>query len=455
MRKLSEEIIKLGKSLKIEPQENGERITQTRKYKLITPLFGGGVSPRENDVSKLIRETSIRGQLRFWWRAMRGNGDLRKMKESEDASFGSADQNIGQSKILLSVKVNENHKIDNEGNSEQIFETKTRTVKTRDKDWSKLAYAAFPLQPDEGKQFYVRDDIEFTLSLSFPKSESAGIEDMLWAWETFGGIGGRIRRGFGAIQLLQINDEIEQEQTIERKKDEILEKFQRVRLINRSKFNVDIPHIGTKSSLAFQSARSVTQVWENSIESLKKFRQVRDKAFVGNRPHFSRNKWSEPDEIRRIFSRRYKHKKLKHQPIRSLGKFPRSEFGLPINFHFQQDEGIEKDFILQGAKSKKIERLSSPLIMRPIKCNNGAISIALILDAPRIPDDGLEIHYGKEFSEKVNSDKLTAIEAQELTSKGLTPLNYKTDVLQAFLDFFAKDEVDNRDRNDQKNNWRR
>src|SRR5579862_2869390 len=40
--------------------------------KVVTPLFGGGVDPGENDPHTLIRGTAIRGHLRFWWRATRG-----------------------------------------------------------------------------------------------------------------------------------------------------------------------------------------------------------------------------------------------------------------------------------------------------------------------------------------------------------------------------------------------
>jgi CRISPR type III-B/RAMP module RAMP protein Cmr1 len=35
-------------------------------------MFGGGVVAREVDETHPIRETSIRGQLQFWWRATAG-----------------------------------------------------------------------------------------------------------------------------------------------------------------------------------------------------------------------------------------------------------------------------------------------------------------------------------------------------------------------------------------------
>ena len=51
-----------------------DMITQTRSYKLITPLFGGGVEAGKNDENIPVNGKCIRGQLRFWWRATREIG---------------------------------------------------------------------------------------------------------------------------------------------------------------------------------------------------------------------------------------------------------------------------------------------------------------------------------------------------------------------------------------------
>ena len=72
-----------------------EVIVQTRQYRLVTPLFGGGATAGANDPDYLIRGTEIRGQLRFWWRAIRGGqpafqGSLIKMKAREDEIWGAA-----------------------------------------------------------------------------------------------------------------------------------------------------------------------------------------------------------------------------------------------------------------------------------------------------------------------------------------------------------------------------
>ncbi len=44
----------------------------TLHLRLITPLFGGGYETREVDPDCIIRPATIRGHLRFWWRALYG-----------------------------------------------------------------------------------------------------------------------------------------------------------------------------------------------------------------------------------------------------------------------------------------------------------------------------------------------------------------------------------------------
>ena len=41
---------------------------------LVTPMYGGGVKPGEVDREMPIRQTAVRGQLRFWWRLLYGGG---------------------------------------------------------------------------------------------------------------------------------------------------------------------------------------------------------------------------------------------------------------------------------------------------------------------------------------------------------------------------------------------
>src|SRR6266480_7976607 len=78
----------------VTPQKHDDIITQVREYKLITPLFGGGVEKSEADPVTIIRGTEIRGQLRFWWRACRAGNytNVKDLKEAEDKIWGAANK---------------------------------------------------------------------------------------------------------------------------------------------------------------------------------------------------------------------------------------------------------------------------------------------------------------------------------------------------------------------------
>ena len=202
------------------PSSKSESLT--RSYDVITPLFGGGAEASKNDVDFLIRPSSIIGQLRFWWRATRGgefNGNLQAMKDKEDEIWGSAlkrDEhgNIikGPSEVRIRVIVT------NPGEAKKpwkIVLNKDKKTVPRAEDIAH-GYSSFPLQPtkDDLKEASkmrsedrptlienLRVGIQFDLILEYPKRFSEDIEATLWAWEMFGGVGARTRRGFGSIQI--------------------------------------------------------------------------------------------------------------------------------------------------------------------------------------------------------------------------------------------------------------
>ena len=68
-------------------------------YRVVTPMFCGGAEP---ETHAELRLSSFKGVLRFWWRALawsRLGGDLGRIKQHEDALFGSADG--GQSSVSM------------------------------------------------------------------------------------------------------------------------------------------------------------------------------------------------------------------------------------------------------------------------------------------------------------------------------------------------------------------
>lgn len=399
-------------------------IKQEREYQLITPLFGGGATPKEADPVTIIRATEIRGHLRFWWRACRSGQfiDVAAMKEVEDAIWGAAykkgDEPIPQERtVQITVEVL------NVGTPIKPFRIeKDKKGRNQAKPNAGVPpYAAFPLLPDQIElkkpqaQIHIQDVLEnasFRLTLSFPQDNQKDIEAALWAWETFGGLGARTRRGFGALHLLKIDGaDYDDLPSINEIKGWLEEKMSVH--VKPGAAPVGTPHLGQNIQLAFTGpTRESKEAWRILIKRLSEFRQTpygRDGSSL----------WPEAEAIREITKNGH-----------SARKFPRAAFGLPIIFHFI--EGDPVDTTLQGAEQEH-DRLASPLILRPLKCKDGqivkAVGVALVLDTSRTPPQGLLL------SEKGNEDHPhrvnSALTPTEATA--LPMLKGETDVLKAFL----------------------
>lgn len=401
----------------VTPKRDDTIITQVREYELITPLFGGGVTPNEADPVTPIRGTEIRGHLRFWWRACRGgkvefNGDLAKMKKAEGELWGTAAKKSDQTK---------KEEVKSKQEKDQTVQISVNMASASKAELNSLPpYAAFPLQPlsRESKEKAVRSNVSFQLTISFPADQQKEVEAALWAWETFGGIGARTRRGFGALHLLKVNGATNQDlfpSNVQEAKKWVQQQLGEY--VTESTWPENIPHLSRKAPLKITYPSTNGQVvWEYLIRRLSGFRQ----APVG-RTKGSSN-WPEPKNIRRIMGQ--KTNLVPQHPQ----KFPRAAFGLPIVFHFK--DGDIEDTTLQGAEDG-YDRLASPLILRPIVCKDGkAIGLALLLEGPRIPPGGIVL---VESETKKRHKVETTLKLDEAAK--ITPLSGQTDVLQAFLDY--------------------
>lgn len=405
-------------------------ITQQRSYKLITPLFGGGVEPQQPDPITVVRATSIRGQLRFWWRATRGGAyaTIKELKDAEDKLWGAAssDGSGGPSKVEVSI-----HPLDDkhQGTPFRATNLKGQPVPIG-KPESVHSYVAFPLR--DKPELPVLTDIQFTLMIAFPTDYALDIEATLWAWESFGGIGARTRRGFGAIQLLKITiDHVEQHVPLRTTQETItwldhcLNSY-----VVEGIWPPNVPHLRRQYSpewLRLITASPLEKplvAWRQLFDALKSFRQNRN-------GRYGRSRWPEPETIRYLARQRLR----KHQPVQFVEKFPRAAFGLPIVFEFKDrdkrwpdnPDADPKTLILQGMVS---DRFASPLIIRPLAINeHQAIGVALILEGTRVPLEKLQLKGIAKGKDQVRGD----ITPKEVVS--IPTLNGKTDVLRAFLDY--------------------
>lgn len=414
----------------VEPVQRENVITQVREYQLITPLFGGGVTPGECDPVTVIRGTEIRGQLRFWWRATRGGQftNIAALKQAEDKIWGAPSRKEEQGKkeeqgVPYEETVQITVEITNSGTAVEPFDKDKQKQRGSAQKPQIPAYAAFPLQPnqDELKQpkpslKAVQANVFFTLTITFPANRKEDIEAALWAWETFGGIGARTRRGFGALHLLKINGQTNVDLPNANKPEEwIQEKL--IQFADGGKPPTGTPHLSKRTQFkTTRASNDAIGAWNQLITRLQKFRQAR----YGSQ--YGRSMWPEADTIR-YFTRASHTGRV---PNPTVNKFPRAAFGLPIIFHFK-DRGDPEDTSLEGA-TKDFERLASPLILRPLRCkNNRFIGLALLLEGPRTPPGGIQL--AKDGHTYPASATLTRAEANQIPV-----LNGQTDVLQAFME---------------------
>ena len=421
----------------IQPKQ--DRVHQVRTYKLITPLFGGGAEPQKPDEVTVIRASEIRGLLRFWWRATRGGqfGSLDELRCAEEAIWGSAagEGKAGPSPVALAVEVTKRGR--------RLSGVKIRTRRGEDKvaighPRSPYSYVAFPLREERQGRRVTRPagsvwkDIEFKLHITLDQQrvQNRGeldlreeVEAALWAWETFGGVGARTRRGFGALQLIAVDDTPIGEQPareIERTVRRQLGEY-----VKGNRWPPGISHLHPDMPLVVTSRYSdADKAWKALFGALKRFRQARYPDAQG-RP-YGRSKWPEPDAIRRLTGTHSPGHEPQH-PVDA--KYPRGRFGLPIIFQFKQNDqetGDPPPTVLEGAQS---ERFASRLILRPYACQDGAVGIACALQGPLDPPGGyvLKEQSSSQILAQANVD-LTSKEAQQID-----PLGGELDVLKAFL----------------------
>ncbi len=422
-----------------EIQPKQDRVRQVRRYKLITPLFGGGAEPQQPDEVTVVRASEIRGLLRFWWRATRGGqfGSLDEMRRAEEAIWGSAaaEGKPGPSEVWLEVRDFKKGQLDVP--FEVVHSKREKAVVNPRKGSVVPAYAAFPLQPKREEAYVGMElpgvylDVEFTLHITFPEKRRQDVEAALWAWETFGGVGARTRRGFGALQLVELIENDQNKMPNAPKTPQQVKEWIRQTLreyVVKGNWPEHIPHLS--QDLRFECTkpqRDALAAWQTLIGKLQQFRQQRHKKY-------GLSLWPEANVIRKRMGQKPKWPPNISSPS-LVERFPRARFGLPIIFHMPHDKRLRsKDFTLMGSpepdSDKPIDRLASPLILRPLVCGSQAVGLAVVLEAPQEPPYGLEVEGLPSGQKKVRTD-LTEDDANTEPLKRV--LNGEPDVTEAFL----------------------
>ena len=201
-------------------------IRMEAEYELITPAFLGGADNQAGQPE--LRVPSIKGALRFWWRALRWREGLgvAALRDQEAALFGSADSKKGRSRVSLALVTTATAGSlprRQRGENVSVFFGATPS---RDKGAPRrvglgatyLGYGVIDAKGGKLERGCLDVPLRFRLQLLFDPRPDADSKDVatlveqitcaLKALGTLGGLGARSRRGFGSVALrsLRIGD---------------------------------------------------------------------------------------------------------------------------------------------------------------------------------------------------------------------------------------------------------
>lgn len=368
--------------------------TLTATYKIVTPMFIGGADQSPVDG---IRPPSVKGALRFWWRALNWGRFWEEAKEegsrevialqalhAEEARlFGSTAEGKkgGQGCFLLSVKQQNLKSVQ----KETVHKPFCEYAAARYLGYGVMeAFASRPRNVKAGQLIRgcLTENQMFKVQLIFKKNIDESIQEALIALGLLGGLGSRSRHGLGCLSLEKLEGNIGEEW---KKPDTKKEYHHKIQELLKGKLSArDCPPYTCFS----QSSRVEHLFTENTYyEALNNF---------GSSILMYRS-WGKNGKVLNQVSE--KNFKGDHDWSKDISSIPngfhpqRVVFGLPHNYG-------NKSVI-----SVNYERRNSPLLLHIHQINNDCfIAIGLFMPALFLPDGekikagGKEVENNADFS---------------------------------------------------------
>lgn len=189
--------------------------TMEATFQIVTPMFIGGADQKKADDG--IRPPSVKGALRFWWRALNW-GRFRSQSSCDEAAlallhaeesrlFGAAasDNGGGQGCFLLTVQ----HDGLTQTASDEIHQRFARKDAARYLGYGLMvAFKLLKKQLEAGQLIRpcINEKQIFTAKLVFRGLVEPSIRNALIGLGMLGGLGSRSRHGLGSIALLKIRE---------------------------------------------------------------------------------------------------------------------------------------------------------------------------------------------------------------------------------------------------------
>ena len=161
----------------------------TATYRVVTPMFLSGADQNAAE----LRLPSFKGALRFWWRALAKERDVRTLRDAEDCLFGST--RTGASRVRM--------RLVDLSTADGVQNKFSRNA------WQ--SYIGYGLidKPGQAQRHFIKPGSTFAVRLDgFRVDETARkhLMDALIALGSVGGLGSRARNGWGSLTLTSLVD---------------------------------------------------------------------------------------------------------------------------------------------------------------------------------------------------------------------------------------------------------
>lgn len=316
------------------------------RFCIVTPMFLGDADQKASS----IRPPSLKGALRFWWRALNWSGFLKQANQNEAAAlqamhkeearlFGAtaADNAGGQGVFLLTIAKDETGDVQQPFSSNQLAIRYLLGMGLTNKDKPRNA-----LKPDGT----FRAELLFRPKTS--ASDQKSVADALYAFGLLGALGSRARHGMGSVSLT--GWEGKETRTVPKTEEEYKKAIQTLLGPKAEQANVLPP---------FTAFSQKTEVWV----SAKDKSPMRLLSIVGEQQMLYRSYGKDNCVLNREAERNFADD---HDLImdatngKRIEKAPRRVvFGLPHNYRFSNGAQAAVNY----APKDQDARRSSPLIL--------------------------------------------------------------------------------------------
>ncbi|TAE75278.1 MAG: type III-B CRISPR module RAMP protein Cmr1 [Bacteroidetes bacterium] len=256
--------------------------TITFTCETITPMFLSGA---DQNIPEL-RPPSIKGALRFWWRAMNGHLDLKDKKDEqgnlikglktlESEIFGGTEP-AQRSKVIVRVSHSSLNKSSNKLNGEKVHIEKWVYDRIVGKEVKRdipidlleyLCYGTYEYERGKGNVFtreYFLPNQQFEVNFIFIDNQY--VQEVVNAFcliANFGGLGSRSRNGFGNFKVVSSDIDLPTQ-------EDLLKKLKKGNKASFTAFSNDIRIFKTTLSFPIVNDKGIKQndVWKKALSKL-------------------------------------------------------------------------------------------------------------------------------------------------------------------------------------------